>query len=48
MCEAKHVPQYPGDERLYSVKALMVGQYREYDKKKDSTRVVEADDMGGN
>ncbi|MCI05305.1 hypothetical protein A2U01_0026356, partial [Trifolium medium] len=48
MCEAKHVPQYPGDERLYSIKALTVGQYRGYDKNKSSRHVAEADDMGGN
>ncbi|MCI38420.1 hypothetical protein A2U01_0059648, partial [Trifolium medium] len=33
LCKDKGVPDYPGDERLYSIKALPVSQFTGYSKR---------------
>ncbi|MCI16427.1 hypothetical protein A2U01_0037569, partial [Trifolium medium] len=47
LCRAKHVPEYHGDEMMYSIKALSVSLYRGYTRNAGQPSVVEADDNGG-
>ncbi|XP_045828579.1 uncharacterized protein LOC123920351 isoform X1 [Trifolium pratense] len=47
MCDAEHVPHYASDEKLQAIKALTVGQYRDYGKKRSHTVEADGDDNEG-
>ncbi|MCI21446.1 hypothetical protein A2U01_0042614, partial [Trifolium medium] len=46
-CKEKRVSNYPGDERLYSIKALPVSQFTGHSKKTAPTPVAKEQDNGG-
>ncbi|PNX69867.1 hypothetical protein L195_g064629, partial [Trifolium pratense] len=47
MCDVEHVPHYAGDEKLQAIKALTVGQYRDYCKKRSHTVEAYGDENDG-
>ncbi|MCI95064.1 hypothetical protein A2U01_0116362, partial [Trifolium medium] len=47
LCRAKDVPEYPEDERLFSIKALLVSQYRGYISEAGHPQAAGADENGG-